>query len=716
MPQSLNEIIVDEINVHAVNLERLKAGQVSKVGKMLKTLEKDLVQEIAAYAPTDVSAMSYKQKRLEALLQQTRATIATHYKKISNEHKDALKRVAKIEGDYSQDLINKPVGVQIASVALSPEQLTAIAGDAVVNGTIQSEWWKRQAEATRQRFADSMRQGMLRGETLDELVRRVRGTKAKGYTDGIMNLSKKQAETLVRTSVQTVANAARIESYKNNADVIKAVQQISTLDGRTSQICIARSGKVWSLPDFKPIGHSIRWAGGPGGNLHWNCRSTVAPVTKSWEELGADGIQTGGKPAQDVDAYFKKRLKERLGDKISDAQLDDMVRNTQASMDGYVPESMDYESWLKTKPEAFQKKILGDPKYKLWKSGKITFSDLIDESNRPLSIDELEKLIADRNKPKPEPKPKKPKKPKHKPLPDNPEDYVDYFIKEGDKVIRELEKMDALTVESLPEHKRFNFKKIIELDNVSVNDFDKWSYLSSSEQHALNDYVKRLQSRINEQLKVQRGAGEIPITISDKYSVGQEKAHKLTREAADKLPKSWIKAANDYGEFHAFETSETRQWALTNYWNTSTFTHTIPRKIGEFEMTFHPKEGIILVGDPDTTLHELCHRLQNVLPDLDDAFNRVHRKRTAGESLIKLNDLHPGGSYKDDEVCRKDKYKRAYFGKEYDGYPRPAMEMITMSMEYLLSEDWRMLRDFLVHDPELFKFTLGALFRYDPLI
>lgn len=75
-----------------------------------------------------------------------------------------------------------------------------------------------------------------------------------------------------------------------------------------------RDGKRWDL-DKKPIGHNIPYKRPP---LHPRCRSILQLVTKSWEELGVQGMQ-------------------------------EMSTSTRASMNGQVDERVNYESWLNSK-------------------------------------------------------------------------------------------------------------------------------------------------------------------------------------------------------------------------------------------------------------------------------------------------------------------------------------------------------------------------------
>ena len=98
---------------------------------------------------------------------------------------------------------------------------------------------QRQAAKTQRAFGDQIRIGMLAGETNRDLVKRIRGTQIPGaprgtFTGGVLQTSTREANTLVRTSVQQIANQTREETYRENADIIKGVQALVVLDTRTS--------------------------------------------------------------------------------------------------------------------------------------------------------------------------------------------------------------------------------------------------------------------------------------------------------------------------------------------------------------------------------------------------------------------------------------------------------------------------------------------------
>ena len=122
-------------------------------------------------------------------------------------------------------------------------------------------------------------------------------------------------------------------------------------------------------------------------------------------------------------------------------------------------------------------------------------------------------------------------------------------------------------------------------------------------------------------------------------------------------------------------------------------------------------------NDIETALHELTHRIQSALPELDRLFQDLHKRRTSGEPLKRLRDIYPLFNYRLDEVTREDHYINAYFGKEYDG---SAKEVMTMAIEGViyrnspLSASEHPFTDLLNNDRELFDLVIGVLFHYAP--
>lgn len=342
---NLNTRIAHALTDHSVDLLRVSAGINRKVKKLLQQLQRELIGELSA-----VDLTKYQEARLRSLLASVEGLISDSFSSADTLVQDNLERISKIESQAMVSITNSAVGAEIMDVVLPVGTLKQLVTDSLIQGAPNSDWWERQGEDLRFRFAQQMRLGISLGETNAELVGRIRGS-------NLMNVSASRAEALVRTSVQTVANDARLETFKANDDVISGVQQISTLDNRTSDICIAYDQQAWDL-DGNPIGDTdLPFESGPP--RHWNCRSVLVPITKTWRDLGID--------ADEVDP------------------------GTRASADGQVAEDTSFGDWFEGKSEAQQDDILGAGKAQLWRDGKISQTDLVDQSGRPMTTEELER-------------------------------------------------------------------------------------------------------------------------------------------------------------------------------------------------------------------------------------------------------------------------------------------------------------------------------------
>lgn len=360
MPDGANQIIADAVTRHAVDLLRVEAGERRQVLRILRDLERDLVAILTRIDPMGVGER-YRPARLERLLEQVRGTIRGAYRDASQTLTRELIELADIEAQFITRAINQGVGFGLATNDLTREQLRSLARGVLVQGSPVAEWWSDQAGQTLRTFTREMRMGIAAGETNAQLVRRIRGGTENGQpVRGFMQTSRNHAESLVRSATQAVAAEAKQAVYVANADILKGVMWLATLDTRTTLGCAARDRLLYDAVTHEPIGHDLPWDGGPG-NRHFGCRSTSTPVTKSLRELGLD--------------------------------IDDVPPGSRASMDGQLPEDTRFEDWLERQSRTRQDEVLGAGRADLWRDGRITFRDLLDQRGRELTLEELRQRI-----------------------------------------------------------------------------------------------------------------------------------------------------------------------------------------------------------------------------------------------------------------------------------------------------------------------------------
>lgn len=332
-----NEAIADAIIRQAVDLLRLEAGYNRAILRLLRQMEAELVGKLTGRELTEFS-----RQRLLDLLADARAMIARTYIAIRDEVD--LESLATVQARAVAGSLSV-----ITSTAAVPSVATlkALVSDLLVQGAPSAEWWSRQAGDTQFRFSNAIRQGVAQGETNAQIVARIR--RGAGTEAAIVETSRRNAEALVRTSVQTVANAARLEVFRENEDVLEGVRQISTLDSRTSDVCIAYSGAEWDFEGTPINGTKLPFNGGPP--RHWSCRSVLTPVVK---------------PIPGLD-----------------------FRPSRASADGQVRGDISFADWLSGKSRAFQDELLGPGRAQLWRDGTITLQQLLDQRGRPLTLEQL---------------------------------------------------------------------------------------------------------------------------------------------------------------------------------------------------------------------------------------------------------------------------------------------------------------------------------------
>jgi hypothetical protein len=354
-----NEALVDLFMERAIDLLRLEAGTRDQVLVFLAELETELVGLIAKIDPTGVGSVAAQRKRLQRLLQEVQSTIRGTYRDVSTLMGKEIREIVDTEATWTGSAINASVRATFSDAGLTRGMLETLVSNVLIDKAPTAEWWSRQAGGLRDRFADQMRAGVALGESNADLVARIRG---KTGQPGIMDISRRSAESLVRSSVQTAANVGREAMYAKNDDLITALGWHATLDTRTSEWCITRDGHQYSnTEEHKPKDGGPPWLEGPG-KLHRGCRSTSIPVLRDWRSLGID--------------------------------MDDIPETTRASMDGQVPAKQSFETWLKKQSEARQDTVLGVGKADLWRRGKIGFRDLLDQNGRPLTTEELRQKYA----------------------------------------------------------------------------------------------------------------------------------------------------------------------------------------------------------------------------------------------------------------------------------------------------------------------------------
>lgn len=340
----------DDIRLQVL-LERVKAGEDRQIDRFLQE-EAELLRRMLRAA----NLTPGQQERLEALILQVDTALRALYGGYVAGLQERMLGTAETMSEAEvralalQELDAKAPGSQVirAAVTTAPLSVRGAGGGMLLEPFVRG--W---AEADRARVTGVIRRGYFEGQTTEQVVRTIVGTKANRYKDGILDVSRRNARTVAHTALQHVATTARMETLKANDDIVKGYRWVSTLDGRTSSQCRSLDGR------------EFEFGKGPMPPAHPNCRSTITPVLKTWRELGID--------------------------------MPEGPAGTRASQGGQVSAELTYYQWLKTQPAGFVEEALGPTRAKVFLDGGIDAEEFarlqLNRNFEPLSLEELRRKI-----------------------------------------------------------------------------------------------------------------------------------------------------------------------------------------------------------------------------------------------------------------------------------------------------------------------------------
>jgi len=346
--KSSNDRLHDHTVRRQIVLERFKAGEVKRLIALLDAIHEDL---FTAIMKRDPSGGPITSRRMIRLLGDVADINKAAMSKFRGELYQIVDELVRLESDEVLAGIIQGAPIKFQTNRVNLQTLRA----AVYTRPLEGRFLKGMVAAldknTKARIAQHLRLGVAEGETIGQIVRRIRGTRANGYKDGILNATRRGAEFLVRTSVNHISTQARQATFEGNQDIIKGVRWVATLDSRTTAICASRDGKVYPVDS------------GPRPPAHGGCRSTVTPVLKSWKELGID---------------------------LSEAPV-----GTRASLDGQVSATTTYGTWLKSQPTSVVEEVLGKTKAKLFLKGDLPIERFVMRNGHELTLDQLKRRAPD---------------------------------------------------------------------------------------------------------------------------------------------------------------------------------------------------------------------------------------------------------------------------------------------------------------------------------
>jgi SPP1 gp7 family putative phage head morphogenesis protein len=347
---ALTDEIADTLTEQDMDIMRVGGGRRRKMVQELNALMGELIALLRSESldPTAVTRTRDVRNRIDKLSKEVGLKVREAYSGLHRATKKELELLVTFDANGLVGGANFAADVSLFSGTINATQAREIVNTTTMQGQTLGKWFQANANDYANRVVLQVNEGVKANETINQITTRVRRTAIPSIRNAV---------TLTDTASAAVINQERLELYQQNAEVVKAVQAINPLDSRTSDICRARAGRVWRLDD----------PGFPGPPpWHFNCRTTLVPITYSGNSLK----RVKGK------AKLKRELKDLTGGEIKE-------------INGAPAKNVTFESFLNKRSVAQQKEILGPGKYKLWKDGDINMRDLIDQTGRPLTLEQL---------------------------------------------------------------------------------------------------------------------------------------------------------------------------------------------------------------------------------------------------------------------------------------------------------------------------------------
>lgn len=374
---NITERVADNAIEHAIEIERVSASVRADIRHILRKCSFDIERLIDESNPSEPRARRFRQDRQDQLLRDIRRCLVRTYSRINSQVRRDLNDIGEVESEAALSIINTALAFALLTSRQTQQDVRELVRTVEVEGAPALTWFNRQRDLITERIDDQVNIGVSLREDTESIKERVLGRRTRQrqlYIDpdtgerssvallvgGAFFAAYRYGDSLIRSLINAATQVVSFDAYARNANVVRGLQALAVLDNRTSQICQSRSGNAWTIqgqpipPTREPFPGRPPW--------HFGCRSQLIPVLFNKNRLLSNLRGTRRQQIQNID---------------------------EALLTGGVAGDIRYETWLRGRPASFQREVLGPTKYRLWRQGRVNFSDLVDQRGNPLSVAEL---------------------------------------------------------------------------------------------------------------------------------------------------------------------------------------------------------------------------------------------------------------------------------------------------------------------------------------
>lgn len=318
-----------------VFLQRFNAGMLNRINDILTEADDEmvdrLVMQLGRLSDADLqrfaAGKTLTTQRGKAFMEFLRKQRLELGVRLRQEILNETEEVARLKiNRQARDVAS--IGLRLGTP--SPSTVFQALKNEPIRGSLLDEWTEDWSRARFRRVQGSLRSTFIEGKSVRDAAAALIGTKEQGFKDGILDVSRRSAETIVRTSFTHLTSQADLAIARENEDLIDWAVWTAVLDTRTSDICRSNDGKRFRADDPE-VNTAIP--------AHPNCRSFW-----TWDFAGLEA-----------------------------------------------PERDTYYVWLKKQPRDLIEEALGKKRALLFTKGGLTGKQLVKDATtgQPWTLDEL---------------------------------------------------------------------------------------------------------------------------------------------------------------------------------------------------------------------------------------------------------------------------------------------------------------------------------------
>jgi len=347
---------------HQLYVERLSSTNSNKLDPELKKLATWLRHRLA-----DEGGSISSKKALNAIVADAKAAFGTTYTNWADQTAKFFNDLAVYESGFQTDLLTaetvddytaeQPTQKSTKALVKNTPMMIGANGGAVFIKDMVGNF----SPTNTKKATDLLISGFYNGSTTSAIADSIIGTKKNQRKDGVMLQAKRSATSISKTGATHTSNMSKENVYKENGGEDGAVQGysiVAVLDSRTSQNCRGADGtKVYHDDTYKPR-----------PPFHLRCRTVIRPLLRS-----------------DLNSI---KNEERLTKPAGEPE--------------YESTNLQFYTWLKRQPAAFQNDILGPTQGGIFRNANLTPSEFraasVTKEFEPLTIPEMaakDQRIAD---------------------------------------------------------------------------------------------------------------------------------------------------------------------------------------------------------------------------------------------------------------------------------------------------------------------------------